>query len=791
MRIPFRQGIVSCQTSAGQPDFLLISGEQVLMKTDDAAIIVAFVSGSNDYLYQEPIDSNPQLGWIGPFTVNVDYWLYWDIDKITGLRTFGATTSQLIYDYQTPSNPVVNQHWFDSNQRLMKVWTGTNWVSVIRVFACKFSQGATIEYIYPIGQSQVALDEDVNAGYILFDANNKPVKNSDKGFFTLSDRFFTAEAAVNGQTLENAVFQFNVAETITPFKVVKIIAENTVALADYEDTPIFAVGLSLNHAEVGEIVNVCMEGVITNIDWHWTNISGFLWIDHFGTLVEIDPHVTLSLRGPFVPVGRIIAHDKIFFFQGMMLGYISTGSSGFSGISGFSGSVAMGFSGWSGVSGFSGTAGTSGFSGTLGTSGFSGWSGTVGSIGVSGFSGFSGWSGISGFSGWSGYSGPAGPAGSSGSINVKVCLTGSGTFEGPDIGSQVLVTMIGGGGAGHTGNNDVNAGGGGGSGEFLFEAPLTYTGPITYSVGAGGTAGSGDGGNSVFDVLTALGGKGGNEGFPPGSGGVGGNNSVPNDGASNELVAAGDWSGANGGGASSTVAADPAQQGGDSIVDYEGNAVVVPGGLGGTMLSPRVFQEAAGGGGAASPYGSGGKGGDSDEFNDLSWNGESPAAGNYGAGGGGGGETGNSFGLGAAGAPGRICVEYTRNLPITGGPGSTVAFTDVQQVFTKAQSSLMTVLSTAVDVAPAASGGNNFVYILLGDINLLLPTGFYNGTIINLVFLQDNVGNHAVAWPAEFIWSADFLVPPEVSSAANSRTLVSAIFVESINKWLCSIVNYS
>jgi hypothetical protein len=170
--------------------------------------------------------------------------------------------------------------------------------------------------------------------------------------------------------------------------------------------------------------------------------------------------------------------------------------------------------------------------------------------------------------------------------------TGSGTFSVPTGVTAVDVLVVAGGGAG-----GYDEGGGGGAGGLIYRPafPVTPQGSVSYSVGAGGTIPNqsepqGQGQNSTFGALTAIGGGGGGSkpyspataGHPGGSGG-----GISRDGGS---------TGSPGAGGTGTQP----QQPGDSSTYGFGN----PGGSSPTP-STQGWGSAGGGGGAG---GAGGQG---------------------------------------------------------------------------------------------------------------------------------------------------------------------------------------
>ncbi len=88
MRIDFRQGIIKYPFTNNQQTFLIKQGSYVTLSTDNGIIDYTTIHGDQDYLFTET--SNVPNAW-GPFDPNTDYWLYFDINLLTGVRTFGST----------------------------------------------------------------------------------------------------------------------------------------------------------------------------------------------------------------------------------------------------------------------------------------------------------------------------------------------------------------------------------------------------------------------------------------------------------------------------------------------------------------------------------------------------------------------------------------------------------------------------------------------------------------------------------------------------------------------------
>lgn len=211
-------------------------------------------------------------------------------------------------------------------------------------------------------------------------------------------------------------------------------------------------------------------------------------------------------------------------------------------------------------------------------------------------------------------------------------FTSSGTFEVTAGSGDVEVLVVGGGAGGGTGGT-AGRGGGGAGGIVYDDAYVVTVDTYTVTVGAGGAPGSSssttseNGGNSVFDTLTALGGGGAG---PHSSAGQDGGSGGGGSGYAGELGGTGLQPGSASGGYGSNGGAS-----------YNGGAAPGRQGGGGGV----------GGAGQSGQSDSGGNGGVGLEYSQFSSVGGSPA-GWFGGGGGGGASSGTSAGSGGQGGGG-------------------------------------------------------------------------------------------------------------------------------------------
>lgn len=334
MRITFRQGIITYPTSGNLQSFLSSSGGYVTLRADNGRTEVAFSHGSDNYLLTE---TETVINAWGPFTSNTNYWLYWDIDKRTAVRTFGFTTLEPVYGEDPPTSPQEGQHWFDTVDRVMYVYTTGDFREVIRVFAAKMYNSVFYPLGYgfptkPFAGTQVGLPNDnIAVGRILIDDLGNPIRRSNNGhFFTTEHDIFVDGSPVNILRLESAILTGTAQyENLHAYQVVVFSQFGEIGHATYNDIQNTAVGILLENTSRYNVGAVCLQGHITNSEWNWLTVGAPLWIDDTGTLVEYDPHVASPLVYPVgkSPVARVITQHSIMFDQGLG-GKGDTGSGG-------------------------------------------------------------------------------------------------------------------------------------------------------------------------------------------------------------------------------------------------------------------------------------------------------------------------------------------------------------------------------------------------------------------------------------------------------------------------------
>lgn len=291
MKIPFRQGIVRYQKdNTGNQTFLQRAaiGNAINLMANTDPLLVTIAQRNNNYLIEERV--TVPNAWTN-FTAGTDYWLYIDIDMVTGERTFGSTLREPTYGPIAPTNPLIDQHWFDTNSMVMcmKVHNGTAFVEKLRVFVAKYQQGSTI-IPQAIG-SQIARNTVSEAGAILFDADGQPIRKmfsrTQNEFFTTASIFTSNTSKSVNVTLDALCTTVDAAEPIPAYSLVahgKTPGE--IVLADSTQHTRPAAGIVQEDFYNGEAGIYSSQGYIYNEQWNWTEAPGTpIFLGPNGTIV--------------------------------------------------------------------------------------------------------------------------------------------------------------------------------------------------------------------------------------------------------------------------------------------------------------------------------------------------------------------------------------------------------------------------------------------------------------------------------------------------------------------------
>ena len=305
MIITFRQGIVQQASSGGSPTFLSLVGTSVnLIASSANPTIIDFSQGQSDYLFQETADITS--AWAGPFTSSANAWLYWDINMLSGVRTFGSTLYLPIVGSTPPSQSTTNgttfttlqidQHWFDAANALMKVWNGSSWTVVVRCFAGSIIAGALVQN--GVG-SQVGISAvQVNAGYLLYDEDNNPIKKyqpSNLGEFITTASPLASQFSKNqNYRLETTIQTAAAQSTIPQWTAICYTGPAQIGAASCNNVAQSAIGIVTQPAFSNQFVDFVVSGYIYDPLGAFNTTQTFVE----GQLVFVDPSGKLTTTPP-------------------------------------------------------------------------------------------------------------------------------------------------------------------------------------------------------------------------------------------------------------------------------------------------------------------------------------------------------------------------------------------------------------------------------------------------------------------------------------------------------------
>lgn len=322
MRIPFRQGIIRYQTDNAtgvpNPTFLQPTnggGAIDLMVSPDPTIFTVAHGPDTDYLFEERL-SIPKA-WKGPFISGISYWLYWDIDQLTGKRSFGHTLVEPVFGPTIPTSISPDLHWFDTAKKIMKVYTNGVFVEKIRLFAGEYRGGAIIEA--NLLGSQVGMNNTIDAGFILYDDEGNPVrkvknKRASK-FVTTESNFSTHASNATVVRLEAQVETARAVDNIAAYQCISYEGPNEIGYASHLNTDREIIGVIREDLYVGEVGTFVTQGFIRNPMWNWTQPTNtVLYSDDTGQLTTVIPQI-----GSFQKVATIVNPTTILVDIGQQI----------------------------------------------------------------------------------------------------------------------------------------------------------------------------------------------------------------------------------------------------------------------------------------------------------------------------------------------------------------------------------------------------------------------------------------------------------------------------------------
>ena len=275
MNLSFRQGIVQCSHDfSNKPNFLQLIGGNVYISTTGGPLLVSFSQGASEYLLREK-DNSQINAFSGPFASNLSYWFYWDLDVITGLKTYGSTTLQPVSGSVAPSSPAVGQHWFSTTDVKMYVWNGTTWINKIRAFAGMLQNVQVTNTYGLIGGNSVQ--------------KTFYVSGNITAEFVIGDQITITSGGSNNGSYNVAAYVFN-----TGLNRTEITVQQTVP------SPIISGFLSHTPSTSFTIGQLVAFDVGTQVGNYTPILSGFIFYDQNGNAVKLVNGQFFTTESPFI-----------------------------------------------------------------------------------------------------------------------------------------------------------------------------------------------------------------------------------------------------------------------------------------------------------------------------------------------------------------------------------------------------------------------------------------------------------------------------------------------------------
>lgn len=307
MKFSFTQGIVS-----GPSLFLKRMPNGIGIDTNTQHVMGVISTGQQHLVLLEPISNQVLVGWEGVDDPTKQYWLFWEIDSITGERQYWSTTIAPIANYTDPSSGGVQLEvgtlWWDSTSKVYKEWTGAMWSVKYRLLAGIVRPGGAIVQ-QSVGPQQGRSVGTVTAGFILYDKFHVAIKVGDQ-FLTTDDAMHTDLSTIHGIQLDQSVVYATAQETIPRYNLVTMTSNTKAKLATAYDVEAGIVALATNDAEIGGQVNLAFSGLVTNPEWNWTNVGKLVYVIDTGTVTD-DIGLLVDTNRRFAPIGRVYSNDTI------------------------------------------------------------------------------------------------------------------------------------------------------------------------------------------------------------------------------------------------------------------------------------------------------------------------------------------------------------------------------------------------------------------------------------------------------------------------------------------------
>ena len=326
MKVKFRQGVIRpyySELTPGDPSiptYLNKVGNDVAIRASyEDPIIVNFCSRNKNYLYQEFGDKTAwkNIQGLGP------HWLFWEIDA-SGKIQYGSTKLEPLVGNTFPDSPLTDQHFFSVTTRALYVWTsGRKWEEKIRVFATKYENQEFPEITpqFAENRSQVGLNYEASAGYLVFGENDTIIKEGSE-FVTTDDKLLAQGGFFNRNKISTERIDALASQNIAEYECVTWSGpQRVITRASSLDVNNPAIGVMLNGSSRYQVRQFINEGYIHDpVRFNWNEPPNtYLFLGVNGQLVTKPPMrasiqrmgYIVDRRTIYVDVGRQVLIDPV------------------------------------------------------------------------------------------------------------------------------------------------------------------------------------------------------------------------------------------------------------------------------------------------------------------------------------------------------------------------------------------------------------------------------------------------------------------------------------------------
>ena len=312
MQTSFRSGILRHQTDRNNnPIFLRKIGGNVGIVVSPDPTILTFIDGSTDYIYTEsqtiPNTSQPAYPW----NTAVDgAYLYWELNRVNGLISYGSTMLAPVTQSIAPTNPTTGQLWFDTINKYWYRFQG-GWQRTLVVFATKIVgvRLTSMSDQAPVYRgTQVGINTNQSAGSLVYDLAGVAIQNSLGQFFTTEDEFVAGVPYASSMRIEALATYAIANNSLAAYSVVEFNDFDQIVQANSGSQLVQTIGIVEEDADVNDRIRVIYAGPVTNEAWDWTSygIDTPIYVSSGGLLSP-------SPKGAQLPIARVIGKKTILF----------------------------------------------------------------------------------------------------------------------------------------------------------------------------------------------------------------------------------------------------------------------------------------------------------------------------------------------------------------------------------------------------------------------------------------------------------------------------------------------